>query len=64
MWEPFGGLFSACRAAIDTNRRAFGGEINPYYFNASLARFRQEPNVERFDKINFTNETEASRMAL
>ena len=50
VWEPFGGLFSACRAAVNLGRRAFGGEINPYYFNASLARFGQEPKIERLDK--------------
>ena len=39
IWEPFGGLFTAALAAQRLGRRAFGGEINPYYFNAALARF-------------------------
>lgn len=64
VWEPFGGLFTACRAAVDTGRRAFGGEINPYYFNAALERFRTMRQTELFDKIDFTNETGAVRMVL
>lgn len=39
VWEPFGGLFSACRAAVNLRRKAYGGEINPYYFNAAIKRF-------------------------
>ncbi|MGN0833982.1 MAG: DNA methyltransferase [Kiritimatiellia bacterium] len=39
VWEPFGGLFSASRAAINLKRKAYGGEINPYYFNAAISRF-------------------------
>lgn len=64
VWEPFGGLFSACLAAANTRRKAFGGEINPYYFNAALARFPQGKSIEHFDKMDFTNETEAERMIL
>ena len=41
VWEPFGGLFSACVAATEIGRRAFGGEINPYYFNAGVKRFTE-----------------------
>ena len=44
VWEPFGGLFSACVAASEVGRRAFGGEINPYYFNAGVKRFT-DPNL-------------------
>ena len=40
VWEPFGGLFTGSLAAQRLGRRAFGGEINPYYFNASLSRFK------------------------
>ena len=64
VWEPFGGLFSACRAAADIGRRAFGGEINPYYFNASLVRFHPEPQMGFFDKMNLTNDKEVARMVL
>lgn len=39
VWEPFGGLFTGCRAAINLGRKAYGGEINPYYFNAGIMRF-------------------------
>ena len=39
IWEPFGGLFTASLAAQRTGRKSFGGEINPYYFNAALSRF-------------------------
>ena len=42
VWEPFGGLFTAALAAKNIGRRAFGGEINPYYFNASLERFKHD----------------------
>lgn len=39
VWEPFGGLFSASRAAVNLDRKAYGCEINPYYFNAAIERF-------------------------
>jgi len=32
VWEPFGGLFTACIAARDLGRRAFGGEIDSTYY--------------------------------
>lgn len=40
VWEPFGGLFTASRAAINLGRKAYGCEINPYYFNAAISRFQ------------------------
>ena len=41
VWEPFGGLFSAARAALNLGRKAYAAEINPYYFNAALSRFQK-----------------------
>ena len=39
IWEPFGGLFSASIAAQKLGRKAYGCEINPYYYSAALQRF-------------------------
>ena len=38
VWEPFGGLFSACVAAHHLKRRCFGAEIDPTYFYYGLRR--------------------------
>ena len=38
VWEPFGGLFTACLAARFSNRRSFGGEIDPTYFYYGITR--------------------------
>jgi site-specific DNA-methyltransferase (adenine-specific) len=38
VWEPFGGLFTACVAARNSGRRAFGAEIDPTYFHYGLRR--------------------------
>jgi site-specific DNA-methyltransferase (adenine-specific) len=38
VWEPFGGLFSACVAARALGRRAFGAEIDPTYFHYGIER--------------------------
>jgi len=38
VWEPFGGLFTACVAARNTGRRAYGCEIDPDYFQYAVAR--------------------------
>ncbi len=38
VWEPFGGLFTACIAARSIGRRAFGGEIDPTYFYYGVRR--------------------------
>lgn len=37
VWEPFGGLFSACLAAKPLGRRAFGAEVDPAYFQLAVA---------------------------
>lgn len=38
VWEPFGGLFTSCVAARALGRRAFGGEIDPTYFQHAVDR--------------------------
>ena len=38
IWEPFGGLFTACIAARMENRRSFSGEIDPTYFHYGVQR--------------------------
>jgi len=40
VWEPFGGLFTACIAARRLRRRAFGCEIDPAYYHLALQRFK------------------------
>ena len=42
VWEPFGGLFTACVAARSSGRRAFGAEIDPTYFHYALRRVIEE----------------------
>lgn len=42
VWEPFGGLFTACIAARSLGRRAFGAEIDPTYFHYAVKRLIQE----------------------
>lgn len=42
VWEPFGGLFTACLAAGRSKRRAFGAEIDPTYFHYALERLTEE----------------------
>ena len=42
IWEPFGGLFTACLASRTLGRRAFGGEIDPTYFHHAVQRLIQE----------------------
>lgn len=39
IWEPFGGLFSACLSARNLKRKAFSCEIDPVYFNMGINRF-------------------------
>lgn len=41
VWEPFGGLFTACLAAQQLRRRAFGAEIDSTYFQFGAARIGQ-----------------------
>lgn len=43
VWEPFGGLFSACVAARHVRRRAYGGEIDHTYFHYGVLRLNEEP---------------------
>jgi site-specific DNA-methyltransferase (adenine-specific) len=43
VWEPFGGLFTACLAAKHLGRKGFGGEIDPSYFQLAIKeRFSEE----------------------
>lgn len=42
VWEPFGGLFSACVAARRLGRRSFGGEIDRSYFQFGVERLKRE----------------------
>jgi hypothetical protein len=42
VWEPFGGLFTACLASRRLGRRAFGGEIDPAYFHYGVERIKRE----------------------
>jgi DNA methylase len=42
VWEPFGGLFSACAAARQVRRKAYGGEIDPTYFHYGTRRLTEE----------------------
>lgn len=47
IWEPFGGLFTACLAARNNRRRAFGAEIDPTYFHYAVKRLIQESHQYR-----------------
>jgi site-specific DNA-methyltransferase (adenine-specific) len=42
IWEPFGGLFTACLGAHNLKRRAYGAEIDPTYFHYGVQRVNQE----------------------
>lgn len=42
VWEPFGGLFTACIAARCLKRKAFGAEIDPTYFFFGQQRVLEE----------------------
>ena len=42
VWEPFGGLLTSCIAARQSNRRAYGAEIDPTYFHYAVQRLIQE----------------------
>ncbi len=42
VWEPFGGLFTASLVASRLGRQAFGGEIDPTYYQFGVRRFEQE----------------------
>lgn len=41
VWEPFGGLFTACQAARSLRRHAFGAESDPTYFHYGVERLTQ-----------------------
>ena len=49
VWEPFGGLFSACVAAKLCRRRSFGGEIDPTYFQYGIKRLERKFGQLSFD---------------
>lgn len=40
VWEPFGGLFTACIAARSLNRLSFGAELDPTYFYHAVNRLK------------------------
>lgn len=42
IWEPFGGLFTACVASRLLKRKSFGAEIDPTYFHYGLKRIIEE----------------------
>lgn len=42
VWEPFGGLFTACIAARRLQRKAYGAEIDPTYFHYGAERLSEE----------------------
>lgn len=42
VWEPFGGLFSACISARRLQRKAYGAEIAPEVFEAGVRRFKSD----------------------
>ncbi len=45
VWEPFGGLFSACVAAKAKKRRGFSCELDPTYFHLGKQRFDDQPDL-------------------
>jgi len=42
VWEPFGGLFTACAAARRLGRKGYGAEIDPTYFHYGARRLSEE----------------------
>lgn len=48
IWEPFGGLFSACLAAKKINRKAFSAEIDPAHYLYGKNRFIEEKLDQNF----------------
>lgn len=42
VWEPFGGLFTACLAAKQIGRQSFGAEIDKTYFYYATKRLNEE----------------------
>lgn len=47
VWEPFGGLFTACLAARRLRRGAVGAEIDPTYFHYGVERLKREAAQHR-----------------
>ncbi len=47
VWEPFGGLFTACVAAMQSGRRAFGAELDACYFRHGVDRLRASAKQRR-----------------
>lgn len=47
VWEPFGGLFTACVAVRELERRAYGCEIDGTYFHYGLSRIREQGVQQR-----------------
>jgi len=39
IWEPFGGLFTACLSSMMLKRKAYGSEIDPTYYHYGVQRF-------------------------
>ena len=48
VWEPFGGLCSASVAAMRTERRSFGAEINSDFYNVALARLESHAGNHKY----------------
>jgi DNA methylase len=48
VWEPFGGLFTACLAARMLGRKAFGAEIDPTYFHYGVERLKRADSQRHF----------------
>lgn len=42
VWEPFGGLFTSMVASLRTERKGFGGELDPVYFKYATDRLESE----------------------
>ena len=40
IWEPFGGLFTACLAAMQLGRKAYGAELDASYYRHGVERLR------------------------
>ena len=53
VWEPFGGLFTACIAAHRLQRKAYGAEIDPTYFHYGAERLslRCQPSVSDSEMV-------------
>ncbi|GAB4523752.1 MAG: hypothetical protein OHK0046_37740 [Anaerolineae bacterium] len=45
VWEPFGGLFTACLAAKSISRLSFGAEIDKTYFHYAVKRLNEEAHL-------------------